>query len=322
MKRFVIASLFTGMSLIALIIGISCSSQTPNAALTAPVQTISVNNPTYTSTCTNTPTQTATPTPQFPVTGFNGPYALAIDSKNNIYVGDTGNNLIKQYVNGFLTTTWPFGKVKSTGLAYTSPKAIAADSLGNIYVVGSGSTVSKYDASGNPVMTYTASMSATLSGVVVNNAGTTLYVSDAGVNQIVSIALPAGGLNTGFGTLGKLTTAYAPSGLAVDSTGNLYVAGNDSNVHIYNYLGSNGSPVSILPGFSTPYAVALDASNNLFVSDTGNGQIEEFLVGGFKAAPSNIIGKGTLSTPEGIALDSSANVYVVDSSTGNLYQFP
>jgi tripartite motif-containing protein 71 len=322
MKRFVIASLFIGMSLIALVIGISCSSQTPNAALVAPVQTISANNPTYTSTCTNTPTQTATPTPQFPVTGFNGPYALAIDSKNNVYVGDTGNNLVKQYVNGF-QSSWPSGKAKSaSGLAYTSPKAIAADSLGNIYVVGSGSTVSKYDANGNLVTTYAASLSATLSGVVVNSAGTTLYVSDAGNSQIVSIALPAGGLNSGFGTSGKLTTTYVPYGLAIDTAGNLYVAGTDNNVHIYTSTGANGSPVSTVPGFNKPYAVALDASNNLYVSDSGNGQVEEFNVSGLTGSPNNIIGKGTLSIPEGIALDSSANVYVVDSGNGSLFQFP
>jgi sugar lactone lactonase YvrE len=321
MKRFVIASLFTGMSLIALIIGISCSSQTPNAALTAPVQTISANNPTYTSTCTNTPTQTATPNPQFPVSGFNGPFALAIDSKNNLYVGDTGNNLVKQYVNGFLSS-WPSGKAKSaSGLSYTSPKAIAADSLGNIYVVGNGSTVSKYDTNGNLVTTYAASLSATLSGVAVNSAGTTLYVSDTGNSQIVSIALPAGGLNSGFGISGKLTTAYVPYGLAVDTTGNLYAAGNDNNVHIYTSAGLNGSPATV-PGFNQPYAVALDASNNLFVSDTSNGQIEQFNVGGLRGSPNNIIGKGTLSTPEGIALDSSANVYVVDSGSNTLYQFP
>ncbi len=321
MKRFVIASLFIGLSLTALVIGISCSSQTPNAALTAPVQTISAINPTYTSTCTNTPTQTATPTPQFPVTGFNGPYALAIDSKNNIYVGDTGNNLVKQYVNGFVSA-WPSGKSKSAaGLSYTSPKAIAADSLGNIYVVGSGSVVSKYDANGNLVTTYAASMSSNLSGVAVNSASTTLYVSDTGNSQIVSIALPAGGLNGGFGTSGKLTTAYVPYGLAVDTTGRLYAAGTDNNVHIYTSAGANASPATV-PGFNQPYAVALDASNNLFVSDTSNGQIEEFNVGGLTGSPSNIIGKGTLSIPEGIALDSSANVYVVDSGNGSLYQFP
>ncbi|HXL73459.1 MAG TPA: hypothetical protein VN963_07545, partial [bacterium] len=116
MKRILIVFLFTGTSLTALLFGISCSNQAPNSAFVAPLQTVSANNPpwTPTPTFTFTPTPSITPTPiPYPVFGFNAPYALAIDSKSNIYVGDTGNNLIKQYVNGILNTSWPTGKTKS-----------------------------------------------------------------------------------------------------------------------------------------------------------------------------------------------------------------
>jgi sugar lactone lactonase YvrE len=329
MKRFFIITLFIVMSLSALLLGVSCSNQTPNTAFIAPASTIAANNPAWTSTPTPTPTPvpTNTPTPipySTPLSGFSGPYGLAIDSKNNVYVGDTGHNVIDQFVNGAQNTSWPSGKVKSNGLAYTSPKAIAVDSQDNLYVIGNGNAVSRYDTFGNYIGQYTNSVSGPqgVAVVSVNSIPTTLYVSNSTPNQIVSISLlPSGGLNAGFNT-GILPLNYLPNGLAVNSAGtSIYVAGNDGNVHIYS---STGAVLATLPNFSAPYAIALDVNNNLYVSDTGNRQIEEFgfVSGNYSTSPVNIIGYGTLAKPEGIALDSSANVYVVDSINSELYQFP
>jgi len=326
MKRILIVFLFTVMGLTALLFVVSCSNQTPNTAFIAPLQAIATHNPpSYTWTPTFTSTFTITPTPiPYPVSGFNAPYALAVDSKNNIYVGDTTNNLIKQYVNGVYNTSWP-PKTKN-GLAYTLPKAIAVDNSGNLYVVGNvgtGNTVSKYDSNGDtPPLQYSASMSSTLYGVAVNNTASVLYVSDSGNSRIVSLSLPAGGLNTAFNGTGILPlSSVVPYGLAVDNTGRLLIAGSDGNVHVYT---SAGSAAATIQGFNAPYAVALDVNNNLYVSDTGNHQIEEFgfASGSYTSSPVNIIGSGTLVNPEGIALDSSANVYVVDSGNSELFQFP
>jgi len=305
------------MNLTALFFSVSCSNQTPNTAFIAPIQVIATSNPpSLTVTPTFTPTFTFTPTTvpySTPISGLNSPYALAIDSKNNVYIGDTGNNLIKQFVNGVQNTAWPSGKVKSNGLAYPTPKAIAVDSSGNLYVVGNGNGVSKYNPNGDFITLYTANMSGPLGVAVNGNPATILYVSDSGNDRIISIPLPGGASSVFEASLG-----FTPYGLAVDSIGNLYVAGSNDQVHIYPSTGGAGTAVS---GFNTPYAVALDANNDLFVSDTKNGQIEEFLAGNY-SGPIATIGLGTLANPEGIALDSSANVYAVDSVNNELFQFP
>ena len=319
MKRVLIVLLFTVMGLNVLLLGISCSNQSPNSAFVTPLNAVATNNP-PTWTMTFTPTYTSTPTPiPYPVSGFNAPYALAVDSKNNIYVGDTSNNLIKQYVNGFLNTGWPSGKAKSSnGLPYSSPKAIVIDNAGNLYVVGSGNNaVSKYDPNGNFLVQFTTTLPAMNGPLGVAVQGTTIYVSDTGNARILTIT-QAGTFNVYAGPV-----TYTPYGLTFDILGNLYVAGNDNKIHIYSPTG--GAPVGLpitIPGFNSPYAVALDSNNDLFVSDTGNKQIEEFTTGNLKNSPSNIIGLGSLVSPEGIALDNLGNVYVVDSGNSELFQFP
>lgn len=314
--------LFLMINAAALVLAVSCSNQTPNSAFVAPVQTISASNPTWSPTPTYTFTPSPTATPAFPVSGFNAPYGLAIDSVGRQYVGDTSNNSIKQYING-IQSSWPAGKAKSTALTYTSPKALTTDSSGNIYVVGNGvAEVSKYDSNGNLITQYTpASMSTTLQGLACS--GTNLYISDAGNKQIVAITLPLGTVNAGFNSGTALSTASygTPYGLAVDSHGNIYVAASDNCIHIYTSAGVANSPASIY-GFNAPYAVAFDSNNDLFVSDTGNKQVEEIAAtNNYQNSPINIFGQGSLSAPEGVATDPAGNVYVVDSVNNLFYQY-
>jgi hypothetical protein len=308
MKRFGIIFMFLVLNAMALVIGVSCSNQTPNSAFIAPVKTVAGSNPSWTPTFTFTFTVTPTPTVPYPVS-VSAPYALAIDSNGNQYVGSTGSNLIYKYVGGILDSAWPNGKAKSSGLTFTTPKAMTTDPSGNLYVVGSGNGVSKYDSNGGFVFQYTASMSGPLGVACV---GTTLYVSDTGNSQIIKFILP-GGTHSVFESL-----AYQPYGLAVDSNGNVIVADGISKVYVYPTGGGTAS--ATIAGFSLPYAVAVDSFNNIFVSDPGNHQVEKFAAGTY-GSPVNIYGAGTLSSPEGIAVDASNNIYVVDSATNLFYQF-
>ncbi len=319
MKKYIVF-LFLVLNAVALVLAVSCSNQTPNSAFVAPVQTVAASNPTWSATPTFTFTPSPTATPVYPVSGFNAPYALAIDSMGRQYVGDTGNNSIKQYISG-IQSSWPAGKPKSTALTYTSPKALTTDSSGNIYVVGNGSAqVTRFDSNGNLAAQYNLSTSTNLQGLACY--GTNLYVSDAGNKKIVALTLPSGTSNATFNGGTVSTAAYGtPYGLAVNSAGTtVYVAASDNCIHIYTSAGVPASPASIY-GFNAPYAVALDSANDLFVSDTGNKQVEEFTVGNYFNAPALIFGQGTLSTPEGVATDPSGNVYVVDSTNNQFYQF-
>jgi sugar lactone lactonase YvrE len=103
----------------------------------------------------------------------------------------------------------------------------------------------------------------------------------------------------------------SPYGVAVDGSGNLFVA-DPANNAVKEILAAGGyTTVNTLgSGFSSPNGVAVDGSGNVFVGDSGNNAVKEILAaGGYTTV--NTLGSG-FSSPNGVAVDGSANVFVAD----------
>ena len=116
---------------------------------------------------------------------------------------------------------------------------------------------------------------------------------------------------------------YNPWGVAVDSSGNVYVAdyGNDrvekftSSGTFVTQWGSVGSG----PGqFVVPVGVAVDSSGNVYVADTGNNRVQKFTGSGSFITQ---CGLHLFNYPVGVAIDSAGNVYVVDSGNNRVVEF-
>lgn len=126
-----------------------------------------------------------------------------------------------------------------------------------------------------------------------------------------------------------------PTGLTVDSDGNLYVVDtrnfrilkfNDNGELLltigeegsgpgqFNFIGSDTSPVT---------DVAVDSEGNLYVSDTGNARVQKFNANGefLLAWGSRGSGNGQFTRPTGVGVDSDGNVYVMDGTAGRLQKF-
>jgi hypothetical protein len=140
----------------------------------------------------------------------------------------------------------------------------------------------------------------------------------------------------------SLAQFFGPEGLAVDGSGNVYVADKNNDViRKITHVGTNWV-VTTLAGqagvanygdaivgtnalFNAPRAVAVDPAGNVFVADTGNNAIREItpagsvstiagdptaMIGGFDNGPG--LGGATFDFPTGIAVDASEHVYVAD----------
>jgi len=242
---------------------------------------------------------------------FLNPYGVAVDSSNNIYVADTGNNMIRKIANGNVTTLAGSGSPGTsngigTNAQFNSPYALATDSAGDVYVA---------DTRNYRIRRITPA------GVVTTLAGN----GSVGINN---------GTNAQF--------AF-PTGIAVDSATNIYVADYTNQIiRKITLIGANwfvstlagggfsgdepGDGDGIFPQatFYFPWGLAVDSATNLYVGDSGNGNIRKITPGGIPLLSTLAGADGSyglsngpaaqarFNQPFGVAVDGATNLYVAD----------
>jgi N-acetylneuraminic acid mutarotase len=248
---------------------------------------------------------------------LNAPFGAVVDSSGNLYIADADNNCIRKVTasTGIITTVAGNGTegYSGDGGAATSaeldtPTGVAVDTSGNLYIV---------DLNNDLIRKVTAS-----TGIITTVAGngTLGYSGDGG-------AATSAELNS-------------PFGVAVDASGNIYIADSGNNnirkvtasTGIITTVAGNGtggysgdSGVATSAELNSPFGVAVDASSNLYIADSGNNRIRKV------AASTGIItttaGNGTagysgdsgaatsaaLYSPFGVAVDASGNIYIADT---------
>jgi len=128
-----------------------------------------------------------------------------------------------------------------------------------------------------------------------------------------------GGFLSTFGSSGAGDGQFdSPSGIAVGSDGNIYVADTFNNrVQIFNSSGVFQSTVGV-GDLLVPYGIAVGSGGNIYVADTLNDRVQVFDSSG------NVLstfGVGDLSFPQGIAVGSSGKIYVADTSNNCVQVF-
>lgn len=242
---------------------------------------------------------------------FRVPNNVAVDHAGNVYVADTGNNVIRKITpEGAVSTLAGLaghpGSADGTGDngRFCAPFGIAVDGANNVFVADmannnirkitpDGTVITLAGSAGHPGSTDGPGGSAQFRnpwGVAVDGANNVL-VADMSNDTIRKITPE-----------GVVSTLAGKAGASGEADG----------------LGNNAR-------FNHPFAVAVDRANNVYVADSANNAIRKLTPAGRVTTPAglpgyagNSDGKGDaarFSNPQGLAVDAAGNIYVAD--TGN-----
>ena len=324
------------------------------------------------------------------------PFGVAVDSNDNIYITDTINNRIRKVDTMGNISTVAGGTVMGSGVIppgdggdggsataaavkmYYPQGSVAVDSAGNLYITDTlNGRVRKVDAVGvnaGNISTFAGRLKSDPSGdgglataaqlnipygVAVDSSGN-LYLSDAGNNRVRKVDAVTRKITTvagsgahgagGDGAAATLAQLNTPYGLAVDGSGNIYIA--DGRNHRIRKVDTSGITwtISTVAGSGTtpamsaglsgdggaataakldlPYGVAVDGDGNLYIAGIDNHRIRKVdtsgttwtisRVAGTEAKISGYHGDGGAATeawlngPVGVAVDASGNIYIAD----------
>src|SRR5437899_1047168 len=265
-------------------------------------------------------------------TGLNYPVGIARDGAGRLYVTNPGPNTVTVFAAGASGNATPATTISTISPANQTgyPTGIALDPAGNVSV-----TNNQYRATGNgiyPSVTVyapgaggTAPPTRTITGAhtgmngpvgIARDAAGNLYVANAGNsccglgNSITVYGAGARGDAAPTATIvGGNTGLDAPSGVALDAAGHLYVANADGNsITVYGSRATgNATPSATITGGSTglnrPVGIALDVAGRIYVANSGDNSITVYAAGASgNAAPLLTIAGATtgLNAPLGI----------------------
>jgi len=311
--------------------------------------------------------------------GLSTPMGLLADSAGNLYVAEMSANDVRRIsqngdsaiVAGNGAAAFSGDGGLATAAALNGPEGIALDAAGTLYIADtfnhrvravSNGVIATVAGNGFPIFSGDAGKATAASmilptDVAVDRSGA-LYIADLGnsrirkvVNGVISTVAGSAATTPPIDGLAATDVRFSgPTGVAVDSTGGIYIAegsigsgsGLDGGIFKIWKVGTNGKLATVagtgnrsysgdngpaaLAQFDSPAGMTMDARGNLYIADSRNNRIRKIAtdgtvttvagnaLAGFSGenAPATL---AELNHPTGVAIDAAGNLYIAD--TGN-----
>jgi len=299
-----------------------------------------------------------------PAASFLLPWGIALTKDGGLLIGDWGNNIVRKISPEAEVTTFAgngnFATVNGNGTnaSFEDLASLTVDATDTAFVADAqGHRIRKITPTGDVTTVAGNGSNTTTDGngtnatfnkpvsVAVDAAGN-LYVLeyDGGVvrkiDPALNVTVLAGSSTRGFAD-GTRTAAKFGRGynLAIDASGNLYVADSENNRirrvtpdGVVSTFAGTGAPGAVdgprdSATFSSPRGVAVDADGNVYVADFGNSLLRRITpagvvstLAGKKGTPGGQDGIGeaaTFNQPQGLTINAAGTLYVADTF-GNL----
>jgi sugar lactone lactonase YvrE len=285
------------------------------------------------------------------------PTGVAVDASGNVYIADSHNHRIRKVSGGTITTIAGTGTPGFSGdtaaapaAQLSLPSAVAVDAGGNVYIADTnnqrirkitGTTITTIAGDGEELFAgdgaaASAAVLDTPTGVAVDASGN-VYIADRH-NQRVRMITATGTISTiagsgtanfsgsfsGDGASASAATLARPSGVSVDSAGNIYIADTDnqrirriSGTTIATVAGSNqqgfggdgGAAISAI--LNSPRAAATDTFGNLTIADRLN---ERLRIAALPTLTFASEGVGTPSVSQSVILANTGSASITVAS--------
>lgn len=243
---------------------------------------------------------------------FNGPYSVATDASNNLYIADVFNNVIRKVdfstkkvnaIAGNHTAGFSGDGAAATSAQLSNPYGIALDKKGNLYIADAlNNRIRKVDATTQNISTIAGTSTAGSTGdgglataatlnypyaIAIDTAGN-IFIADKGNKRVRKITASTQKISTIFNNGHTLT------GIAVDVAGNIFVSDSVSNTVIRidrkNYgtqpVAGNGSKgysgdgsAALQAKLNNPRGLYVNALNQIYVADAGNFVVRKIIMG-------------------------------------------
>lgn len=308
-RLVILAILLTLLGIFALFAGWYLVTRKPIAELPLPPASV-VNLPDY----------------GFSIYGVSQPTGVAVNAAGDrIYVAQTGGDMVVKIFDGKGTALGVAKPPATAGLEHVPVYVAVNPTNGDVYVTDR-MTAAIYVYSADGVYRRTFDPGKDLEGWLPLGIGFkgdgTMYVTDlAGPSPRVHEFGPDGKYVKSYGKDGQLSY---PNGVAVDGSGNLYVA-NSNNGRLEVFAADGRQKATVARGaregdLGLPRGVAVDDGNRVYVADTSGHAVQVYKALGSEDRKLTYIGRfgiqgsadGAFQFPNGVAVDQRGRIYVTD----------